>query len=565
MDKMIGSVLNGRYLIQEVVGVGGMAVVYKAKDVLENRWVAVKVLKDEYLKDEKFRRRFFNESRAIAILSHPNIVDVYDVNFEGDEQYIVMEYVDGQTLKDRMVQTGPLSMDEAVNYMRQILSALQHAHERGVIHRDIKPHNIMLLPDGTLKVADFGIAHVSNFDTVTMSELAIGSVHYISPEQAKGQATDEKSDLYSVGVILYEMMTGALPFDADSPVTVALMQVQNKPRDPSELRPDLPAGMRQIILKAMAKQPENRYQNAETMLDDLMRLDIDPSVTFDYTEEDAALPEPDPVSPAPEEKGKKKKEKKNSPNAWKEKYIRNNILAVVAGFLLAIIVVLAGIGGMVTIVSDLHQEYVTVPALVGREYRAVELDASLSRNFTITAEYRNDNNIAAGIIISQYPEEGEQTINGKEITVVVSLGQRMVTVPSVTGMTELQATAVLKNNGLIARKVSEVGSVTQDEGTILRVSPGEGESVPEGSTVTIYVNVRAAATQVRVPGMLGKTREEALSLLYQAGLNNFSFVEVYSDEVAAGRIVSQSAAEDEVVDVSTLIVLTVSLGGRPVE
>ena len=273
MKNLVGSTLNDRYNIIEVVGIGGMAVVYKAVDNLENRFAAIKILKDEFVKDERFRKRFLNESRAIAMLSHKNIVDVYDVNFEGDIQYIVMEFIEGRTLKEYLSVTGSLSTSESISYCKQILGALRHAHERGVVHRDIKPHNIMLLDDGTVKVTDFGIAHVSNFETVTMTDTAIGSVHYISPEQARGLATDEKSDIYSTGVMLYEMATGQLPFTAETPVSVALMQVQQDPKPPREIKPDIPVGLEQIILKAMQKDPNRRYLQAKEFLIDLKILE----------------------------------------------------------------------------------------------------------------------------------------------------------------------------------------------------------------------------------------------------------------------------------------------------
>ncbi|MFT9055833.1 MAG: protein kinase, partial [Ethanoligenens sp.] len=246
MDNMIGRKLDGRYAIQEVIGVGGMAIVYKAYDEIDDRVVAVKVLKDEYLSNDDFKRRFKNESKAIAMLSHPNIVQVYDVSLDERLQYIVMEYVDGITLKEYIDQQHVLTWKEAVHFTMQILRALQHAHEKGIIHRDIKPQNIMMLEDGTIKVADFGIARMVDSETRTMTDKAIGSVHYISPEQASGSRTDEKSDIYSLGVMLYEMLTGKLPFESDNAVSVAIMQMQTKPRRPRDLNPDIPEGLEEI-------------------------------------------------------------------------------------------------------------------------------------------------------------------------------------------------------------------------------------------------------------------------------------------------------------------------------
>ena len=282
MDKYIGKRLDGRYEIHELIGVGGMANVYRCTDTIDDREVAIKILKDEYLNNEEFIRRFKNESKAIAMLSHPNIVKVYDVSFGDRIQYIVMEYIDGITLKEYIDRQGIIEWKDALHLITQVLKALQHAHECGIVHRDIKPQNIMLLQDGTIKVTDFGIARFSDKNTRTMTEQAIGSVHYIAPEQAKGDVTDGKTDIYSVGVMLYEMTTGKLPFDGDSAVTVALKQLQSTPKRPREINPGIPIGLEQITMKAMEKMPADRYTSAAEMLSDIERLRLNPSIVFDY-------------------------------------------------------------------------------------------------------------------------------------------------------------------------------------------------------------------------------------------------------------------------------------------
>jgi serine/threonine-protein kinase len=282
MDKYLGKKLEGRYEILEIIGIGGMANVYRARDLIEDRTVAVKILRDEYLTNEEFLRRFRNESKAISVLSHPNIVKVYDVCFSDKMQSIVMEYVDGITLKEYIEQQGVLRWKDAVHFVVQILRALQHAHEKGIVHRDIKPQNIMLLSDGTIKVTDFGIARFSRSETRTLTDKAIGSVHYISPEQASGEATDEKADLYSVGVMLYEMLTGRLPFEADSPVSVALKQIQSQARRPRELNPSIPEGLEAITMRAMQKNPARRYGSAAEMLRDIDEFKRNPSIHFAY-------------------------------------------------------------------------------------------------------------------------------------------------------------------------------------------------------------------------------------------------------------------------------------------
>lgn len=282
MENYCGKRLDGRYEIREIIGVGGMAVVYKAYDVIDDRIVAIKILKEEFLANDEFRRRFKNESKAIAVLSHPNIVKVYDVSFGDRLQYIVMEYIEGITLKEYIEQQKVINWKEAVHFVTQILKALQHAHDKGIVHRDVKPQNIMLLQDGTIKVTDFGIARFCRGDTRTMTENAIGSVHYISPEQARGEITDDKADIYSVGVVMYEMLTGQLPFQSDSAVSVAIMQLQQEAKRPREINPDIPLGLEQITLRAMQKNPKDRYHSAAEMLVDLDAFRRNPSIKFDY-------------------------------------------------------------------------------------------------------------------------------------------------------------------------------------------------------------------------------------------------------------------------------------------
>ena len=282
MDSNIGKKLDGRYELLELIGVGGMADIYKAKDITEDKIVAVKILKTEFNGSEDFLRRFRNESKAIALLSHPNIVKIFDVGFTEKVQFIVMEYIDGITLTEYIERQGVLKWKDAVHFTLQILKALQHAHDRGIVHRDVKSQNVMLLSDGTIKVMDFGIARFNRETDKTISEKAIGSVHYISPEQSRGDITDERSDIYSVGVMLYEMLTGKKPFDGETPVAIALMHMQNEAKKMSEINPSIPEGLEEITVKAMQKEPVKRYQTAGEMIKDIEEFKKNPSIVFEY-------------------------------------------------------------------------------------------------------------------------------------------------------------------------------------------------------------------------------------------------------------------------------------------
>ena len=338
MNKYIGKILDGRYEIKELIGIGGMADVYKAYDTTEEREVAVKILKDEYLTNEDFKRRFRNESKAIAVLSHPNIVKIYDVSFGDKIQFIVMEYVNGITLKEYIEQQGVVSWKEAVHFTVQILRALQHAHDNGIVHRDVKPQNVMLLQDGTVKVMDFGIARFARDNGRTISEKAIGSVHYISPEQAKGEVTDEKTDIYSVGVMMFEMLTGKLPFDGDTPVAVAIKQMQVEAQKPRELNPDIPQGLEEIVVRAMKKDPDLRYQTAAEMLRDIDEFKRNPSVIFDYRyfPDDESTQYFDVIA----EKGDEKKKDKEKKPKKKMSPVTQILMAVAGACVLVAIIAL---------------------------------------------------------------------------------------------------------------------------------------------------------------------------------------------------------------------------------
>ncbi len=401
MENYVGKRLDGRYEIIEIIGVGGMAVVYKAFDNIDNRIVAVKILKDEYLTNEEFRRRFKNESKAIAVLSHPNIVKVFDVSYGDRLQYIVMEYVEGITLKEYISQQGTIEIREAIYFVTQILRALQHAHDKGIVHRDIKPQNIMLIADGTIKVTDFGIARFARSDTKTMTDSAIGSVHYISPEQAKGSVMDAKTDIYSVGVVLYEMLTGKLPFQSENAVSVALMQLQSEPEKPRNINPDIPVGLEQIVMRAMQKNPNDRYQSASEMLMDIDEYKKNPNIKFDYSyyvdrqptkyipsaqeiareyQKQVSRPAQQPTQPprAPRQ-NRSEQEKKAAAARKRTLVVLASLLAALAIFAAVLVHLYAKSGNRVD-----------VPYLVGKNLQAEVLGQEAYEDFELVYEYDED-------------------------------------------------------------------------------------------------------------------------------------------------------------------------------
>ena len=433
MDKYTGKKLDGRYEIRELIGVGGMANVYHCYDTIDAREVAIKILKDEFLDNEDFIRRFKNESKAIAVLNHPNIVRVYDVSFGDMIQYIVMEYIDGITLKEYIDMQGVLDWKETVHLTTQILKALQHAHENGIVHRDIKPHNIMLLQDGTIKVTDFGIARFSSNATRTMTEQAIGSVHYIAPEQARGEKTDGKTDIYSVGVMMYEMLTGTLPFDGDSAVSVALMQLQAKARRPREINPNIPEGLEEITVKAMQKNPDDRYHSALEMLSDIERFRLNPSIRFSYqyhndknrSRSSETAKKNKPVQP--------KKEEASVPKQMvydDDAPVRSPALSAIKGVIISAIIALLVFGGIA-----LYHDYmdslpveIEVPDFIGKTVKQAQAESNGMFNFT--QEYRYSAAIPVDTIIDQNPAGGSKKVTeGATIELVVNSADTEVVVP----------------------------------------------------------------------------------------------------------------------------------------
>lgn len=558
MDKYIGKRLGGRYDIKELIGVGGMANVYKAVDIIENRIVAVKILKEEYLSNDEFLRRFRNESKAIALLSHPNIVKIYDVSLGDGIQYLVMEYVDGITLKEYIEQQHVLKWKEAVHFTVQILRALQHAHDKGIVHRDIKPHNIMLLQDGTIKVMDFGIARFARDDGRTMTDKAIGSVHYISPEQARGDVTDEKSDIYSVGVMLFEMLTGKLPFDSDSAVSVALMQMQAVPKMPRQLNETIPEGLEEITVRAMQKDPAQRYQSAAEMLRDIDEFKRNPSIVFEYKyfddEEktkyfDAVDNKAGSVNNIEDEDDDDEEEEE------KKSKVIPILLAVASAFVVFVIIFV-----VVLMFNGSSVEEYTVPRVIGMSYQELINDPQYSYFKFVEETTETNDEYAKGVIFAQDPEPGSKRKEGYTIKVRVSAGKQMVNVPDVSNYTETEATDILKNNGFLV-KTTKTSDPTVEKGNVVKTQPAANEQAEKGSTVIVIISTGPAANPKEVPNVVNSTYASAKNQLQANGfvVDEANLVYVNSN-LPKDTVVSQSPEGGTMAEEGQTIILTLSNG-----
>ena len=556
MDNFCGKRLDGRYEIMEIIGVGGMAVVYKAYDNIDDRIVAVKILKDEYLTNEEFKRRFKNESKAIAVLSHPNIVRVYNVSFGDRIQYIVMEYVDGITLKEYIEQQGAINWKEAVHFMGQILTALQHAHDKGIVHQDIKPQNILLLQDGTIKVTDFGIARFSRADSNTTSEKAIGSVHYISPEQARGEITDEKADIYSVGVVFYEILTGQLPFQSDNAVSIAIMQLQQEPKRPREIISTIPMGLEQITMRAMQKSPNGRYGSAAEMLMDINDFKRNPSIKFDYSY--FVDQEPTKYIRTNNPSGRDLRYSNDNSTLIDEKKSINRTTAVMLGAIAGIVVLALIIGA---ILIGTKNQMIEVPNFSGFNYYSqIENEKKYTDVFNFEIEMVENSTLDDGTVISQDPISSTKVEKGSVITLTIAQKNSILLDTSIIGMTEEKAKSYLNQRGIISSVISEY-SETVTSGCVIKTSPEIGSTVKIGSEVTLYIATDTKET-VKMPKIEGTTREIAEDYLKNLGLEPGVVTEVNSD-LEVGVVVQQSVEADTDVPVGSKIDFSVSNGEPP--
>ena len=556
MDNFCGKRLDGRYEIKEIIGVGGMAVVYKAYDNIDDRIVAIKILKDEYLSNEEFKRRFKNESKAIAVLSHPNIVRVYNVSFGDRIQYIVMEYVDGITLKEYIEQQGVINWKETVHFVGQILAALQHAHDKGIVHQDIKPQNILLLQDGTIKVTDFGIARFSRADSNTTSDKAIGSVHYISPEQARGEVTDEKADIYSVGVVMYEMLTGQLPFQSDSAVSVAIMQLQKEAKRPREIVSTIPMGLEQITMRAMQKTPNSRYGSAAEMLMDINDFKRNPSIKFDYSY--FVDQEPTKYIRTNNLSGREQRVSNDNNTQTAEQSSMNKTTAVMMGAIAGFVVLAVIIGA---ILFGIKNQKVEVPNFTGfNYYTQIENESKYTDIFNFEIEMIENSTLDDGTVISQDPVSSTKVNKGSTITLTIAQKNSILLDTSIIGMTEEKAKSYLNQRGIISTVISEY-SETITPGCVIKTSPEVGSTVKIGSEVTLYIATDTKET-VKMPDIQGTEREAAESHLRALGLEVGVVTEVNS-ELEAGVVVQQSVDVDSDVPLGSKIDFTVSNGIPP--
>ena len=551
-----GKILGNRYEIIEKIGNGGMATVYKAKCHVLNRYVAVKVLRDEFTTDEEFIKRFRIEAQSAASLTHPNIVSIYDVGNEGNLYYIVMELIKGKTLKEIITEErGPLPWKWSVNIVIQIASALEMAHKNNIVHRDIKPHNIIITEDGVAKVTDFGIAKAVSNSTITAFGTTIGSVHYFSPEHARGGFTDAKSDLYSLGVVMYEMLTGKVPFDADTPVSVALKHMQEMPVEPKELNQNIPQSVNDIIMKAMQKDANLRYQSATEMLKDLNEALKSPEANFVQIGENVNAATQRISTQEIQEAERKAKENNKKPNKFKEVILKHKVLSAILGAILLFFLVF-GLSSL--IFNAAFPKEVELPNFVNMTQEEAEQTAEeLNLKLVVESEEYSPE-VEAGKIISQDPtyQEDYMVKEKSEIKVIISKGTEKTTVPKVEGMTREEAEQALEEAKLKA-EVTEENDEEVEAGIVISQEVEPDTEVDAGTVIKIVVSKGSGIVKVKVPSLIGKTEQEAKDLLSAANLE----VNVVTDEDESkndGVVLRQSQDAGTEVEEGTTITITVN-------
>ncbi len=560
MDNYVGKRLDGRYEVQEIIGVGGMSVVYKAYDNVDDRIVAVKILKEEFAANEEFKRRFKNESKAIALLSHPNIVKVYDVNFGERLQYIVMEYIDGITLKEYINKQGAITWNDALYFMTQILGAVQHAHDKGIVHRDIKPQNIILLSSGDIKVTDFGIARFSRSETKTLTDQAIGSVHYIAPEQAKGEYTDEKADIYSLGVVLYEMLSGGVPFEAENAVSVALMQLQADAKKLTDINPDIPLGLEQICVRAMQKNPLDRYQTATEMLLDIEEIIRNPATTFNYV----SKTDQSPTRVVPVDKNKAVKTEPEMDSVAEEYVDPNRGKKIFTAIIIGLIVLItAAVLLVLGVTNGFNTKTYKLENFVGMNYDELKTaNDNGAYKYVLIPEFEKTDEAEPGTVIRQTPEAGAKVLEGSEVNLVVAASQDDISVPNVYNYTEEQAKTKLQQAGLLNVKSVSVSSETVEEGKVVYSDPKAGSVTSADKEITIFISSGPSTTVVQtltIPDVYGLKQADAKLFLEKYGFTNVTFV-TQDSPIAKDVVISQSPSAGAAAQADDSIKLVISSG-----
>ena len=561
MDKYLGTMLDDRYEILEVIGTGGMAVVYKAMCHRLNRYVAVKILRDELANDEEFRKRFQTEAQAVAMLSHPNIVSVYDVSHSDGVEYIVMELIEGVTLMQYMKKKGALGWKEALHFAVQISKALEHAHEKGIVHRDIKPQNIMILKDGTIKVADFGIAALESAQE-KKSDQTVGSVHYIAPEQARGEQPDPRSDIYSLGVVMYEMLTGKMPYDGDTAEQVAMKHITGHPVPPQELNPDIPEELAAITLKSMNSDINARYQSASELLRDLEDFRKQQAAANLGSGSDEDLEILDVITPDVHPIGK-------SGELSKEKYARRrrrsrkvSILSGACGVLVFLIAVFVFLWNYW--LRDIFSvaERINIPNFVGASYEDIVNSSEFKKLFNFEVNYAIDPDVPEGQIISQDPEADRSMMvvpEGIDVSLTVSTGVRQTVIPDVTNKHYQEATIELQNAGFIVEIANTEASDTVTVDYVISTDPAPGEELAAGSTVFLTVSAGPSIKLVTMPNLVGSTEKDAIARIESSNLSYGDTTYIHSD-YDEGTVIRQSIDAYSDVEEHTRIFIWVSLG-----
>ncbi|HHV46189.1 MAG TPA: Stk1 family PASTA domain-containing Ser/Thr kinase [Tissierellia bacterium] len=554
---MLGTILGNRYEIIEKIGGGGMALVYKARCRLLNRYVAVKVLRDEYINDEEFIKKFRRESQAAASLSHPNIVNIYDVGVEkiGDHDihYIVMEYIKGKTLKEVIKEKGKLTVNETLDYSIQIAEALAHAHKNHIVHRDIKPHNIMITEEGRVKVTDFGIARAASASTISNTSNVIGSVHYFSPEQARGRYTDEKSDIYSLGIVMYEMITGRVPFEGDSPISVALKHIQEEIIPPREIDSSIPVPLENIILKCVRKSQIERYSSASELLNDLYKIrNANDDVILDNI---SSVDEPTQIIPPVENRNDTGMRKSN-----KKKNTDSGLKVVFLAILLAFIVVSSlALGFMKFRELFATTDEIRVPNLVGMDVEQAEEELKeLGLNLEVSKEIYN-NEYEKGLIIDQKPDARTEVKKGYTVEVVVSKGKEMTTVPNLINKDITEIEGLLRDANLV-EKVTYENSDTVPANKIIDQDPEPFTEVEVGSVVRIVVSKGPEVVLVPMPNLVGLTEEQARNALIANNLIPGEITREPNEEYEEGKVFWQSIVAGFEIEANTAVDFMVSAG-----